>query len=441
MNGVETAPDDASRKRRIDGIVLLPAKGSASPDDGRGYGSLFARRTLVADALSESKACSMFRTAFALCLLLVTSSALAQSNDDVLRNVPLDDVDQANTVEAPARGGAAEVSDVGEPPITLRIGVFDRPPYAMRSEAGWTGLAVDGWRMAAERAGLAYDLVPLERGSAIEAVAAGQVDAALPVDATLGAPDNVSFTLPLHSTTLGVAGTSNRSIWGIVKGFATWEFARIIVILSVVLLFVGAIVWLLERRKNPKMFGGSTAEGLGDGFWWAGVTLTTIGYGDKAPATLGGRAVAMVWMLVGLAVSSALTASIVALTGLGDESEIKIPEGLRDYRVLAEADSSAVSYLATVDIPVTEIEDVDAALRRVADETDVVFVAPEPLIEERLNVLELNVSLSSSRRDLHLVTVVVNTDEGATAEAIEDAILGTVVAPGWGDVVARYLGE
>jgi hypothetical protein len=42
-------------------------------------------------------------------------------------------------------------------------------------------------------------------------------------------------------------------------------------------LTAGAIVWLLERRKNPEMFGGGTVRGVGHGIWWAIVTLTTVG--------------------------------------------------------------------------------------------------------------------------------------------------------------------
>ncbi|WP_367182700.1 ion channel [uncultured Christiangramia sp.] len=34
-------------------------------------------------------------------------------------------------------------------------------------------------------------------------------------------------------------------------------------------------------------------EDIGSGFWWAGVTMITIVYGDKAPVTFWGRAIAL----------------------------------------------------------------------------------------------------------------------------------------------------
>ena len=53
-------------------------------------------------------------------------------------------------------------------------------------------------------------------------------------------------------------------------------------------------------------------QSLMGGIWWAVVTVTTVGYGDIAPATTGGRLVAVVLMLVGLGLLSTLAASISA---------------------------------------------------------------------------------------------------------------------------------
>jgi voltage-gated potassium channel len=47
-----------------------------------------------------------------------------------------------------------------------------------------------------------------------------------------------------------------------------------------------------------------------DGVWWAVTTVTTVGYGDIAPETDGGRIVAMMIMLVGIGFVALLTAFI-----------------------------------------------------------------------------------------------------------------------------------
>jgi voltage-gated potassium channel len=49
---------------------------------------------------------------------------------------------------------------------------------------------------------------------------------------------------------------------------------------------------------------------LWDGIWWAVVTVTTVGYGDVYPKSVGGRIIGIILMLVGISFLSLLTAAI-----------------------------------------------------------------------------------------------------------------------------------
>jgi len=56
----------------------------------------------------------------------------------------------------------------------------------------------------------------------------------------------------------------------------------------------GTTIFLVERSANPGV------QTMGDGLWWAIVTLTTVGFGDISPVTPLGRAVGAVLMVVGM---------------------------------------------------------------------------------------------------------------------------------------------
>ena len=53
-----------------------------------------------------------------------------------------------------------------------------------------------------------------------------------------------------------------------------------------------------------------SVQGIFQGIWWAFETVTTVGYGDIYPQTLGGRILAAVVMLVGIGFIAILTANI-----------------------------------------------------------------------------------------------------------------------------------
>jgi voltage-gated potassium channel len=64
----------------------------------------------------------------------------------------------------------------------------------------------------------------------------------------------------------------------------------------------------LERLVEPKVF---TSIGLA--YWWAVVTVTTVGYGDVVPESAAGRVVATMLMLTGLGLIPTLTSVTVAV--------------------------------------------------------------------------------------------------------------------------------
>jgi Ion channel len=70
----------------------------------------------------------------------------------------------------------------------------------------------------------------------------------------------------------------------------------LIVVVSIIIL--GGIGVYLAEHKHP----GANITNLGDAFWWAVETITTVGYGDYTPVTTIGRIIAVFVMFSGIGI-------------------------------------------------------------------------------------------------------------------------------------------
>ncbi len=110
--------------------------------------------------------------------------------------------------------------------------------------------------------------------------------------------------LGLHAPALGTLGrvVSNERA----------PIAGVLVLFFIVLVIAATAAHLLERGRQPEAFGS-----LPNALWWAVVTLTTTGYGDVVPVTVGGRLVGSVLMISGISVLAIMTG--VLATGFSQE--------------------------------------------------------------------------------------------------------------------------
>lgn len=67
---------------------------------------------------------------------------------------------------------------------------------------------------------------------------------------------------------------------------------------TIMLLYLSAVgIYYFENEAQPEQF-----KSIFHSFWWAVVTLTTVGYGDVYPVTLGGRVFTFLMLMVGLGI-------------------------------------------------------------------------------------------------------------------------------------------
>jgi polar amino acid transport system substrate-binding protein len=216
------------------------------------------------------------------------------------------------------------------------------------------GISLDVWRDIAISQGWESQYIPQKSVSeALKAVADGELD--MLVGSISITPERVklpdiSFTQPYFGSSVGVMVLEEDStLWQRVAPFFGITALSSAGVLTLLLFIVGNLVWLAERRQNPEQFDPSYSEGLQNGMWFALVTLTTVGYGDRSPKTKMGQLIASIWMIVALLSFSSITAGLAsAFTAAISESAaqptVQTPRDLKGKSVAVVTDTTAVSW-------------------------------------------------------------------------------------------------
>lgn len=191
---------------------------------------------------------------------------------------------------------------------------------------------------------------------------------------------------------------------------AIWVY----LVFSVVFGTVGVLVF--ERGA------GSGFESLADALWWCIVTLTTVGYGDRFPVTLGGRVVATVLMFIGLSFYALLTGMLSTLLirrAWQEEGSGMETTELRDHLVICGWNSHARRL----------IED----LMEVNPGTDVVVLTERtdlpPLTEAGVHVVRMESTSSEGleRAGVAGARVVIVLSDDASGRTSHDADARTIL--------------
>jgi len=329
---------------------------------------------------------------------------------------------------------------------TLIVGTKSTPPFVIRSPSGdYSGISIDLWRRMAEELHYTYRFEERDLSELLAGLEDGSLDLAVAaITVTAEREKVIDFTQPFYTTGLSIAvSPSSRKNWVYaLKRFVSPQFLRIAGSLALLLFIVGLLVWLVERKRNPDQFGGSAASGIVSGFWWSAVTMTTVGYGDKAPRTFFGRLLGLIWMFVGIILISSFTAAITTtLTLTTLESKIAGPADLPKVRVGTISGTASAGYLDERHIRYQGFNTLGEALNAVADDRidAVVYDAPilhymaETDFKGRMFILPQ----TFSRQD-YAIALPQGSD---LQEPLNRSLLGVTSQPVWHTILERYLGK
>ena len=291
------------------------------------------------------------------------------------------------------QGSPRPQGDSGAP---LRVAVAGSEPFLIPNEAADpTGLSIDVWSAVARELGIEYEFVPADGVSdALDMVADGRADVIVgPISITAERSERVEFTQPYFSASLAILAPPSRSL---LDGLTTFLMPALISGVSVllgILLLVGVLLWLAERRANSEHFPVRPMKGIGNGIWAALVTLTTVGYGDVVPKSLAGRVVAGTWMILSVVVASSLTAFVATALTLSqiNTGAISTAAGLSGRRVGTVAGTTSAEFATASGARLVPAADIESALSDLQAERTEALVFDRPILRY---ILEQNPTLA-----------------------------------------------
>jgi polar amino acid transport system substrate-binding protein len=327
----------------------------------------------------------------------------------------------------------------------LVIATKQAPPFAIKDPNGsWTGISIDLWQRIAEKNGYKYRLVEEPTVDAlIDGTAAGTYDAAVAA-LTISGPraEIIDFSQPFYHTGLGIAvSLTGASRWMvIVNTIMSLGFLQAVGALIGLALLVGVLIWVFERRRNEHFGGG--ARGIGASIWWSAEAMTQASTGIRAPITLAGRTLAVLWMAVSIIAIAVFTAGVTsALTTRALQGLVTNVNDLASVRVGAVSDSSTVDYLTNQRINYRGYATPDAGLKALkAGEIDA-FVYDKPLLAW--------IVLQEYASSMQVLDVVFDPQNYGIAlplgsplrKDIDVPLLEAVQSDWWKQTLFRYLGE
>jgi polar amino acid transport system substrate-binding protein len=342
----------------------------------------------------------------------------------------------------PARAQAPDT----KPPAKIVVGTMRVPPFVVRSDDGeWSGLSIDLWKEIAAELKLPYEFraYDYDLDGLLDAVEQGKIDAAIAaIPVTLDGEARFDFSHPYFAAGLGIA-VRNEAQSGVLGTIASAFSPQALVSIGALLglpLAIGTLIWLLERREKSH-FDIRPARGIADGVWFAVVTMTTTGYGDKVPLTTAGRIVAITWMLASIflvALFSATLASSFVVHRL--TAIVTSPADLARVRVAGVAGTAGEQWLNAQGFRARSYPFVIQAVKalRRGDVQALVYEKPilGHLIAEygwrELQVLPHTLAV----RDY---AIALPTDS-PLRKSVNRALLKVVQGPEWKELVKRYVG-
>jgi ABC-type proline/glycine betaine transport system substrate-binding protein/ABC-type amino acid transport substrate-binding protein len=268
----------------------------------------------------------------------------------------------------------------------LRVATMLFEPFVIFQGRQYTGFSIDLWNEIAEEIGLNYEIYGVNSLAKllddVERQAADLATAGIGITSLREMSLDFSHAYFESGLQIMVRGGSESFLGGVFPRVISVIFSSqvlyVIGLLLILLLISAHIIWISERGRNPQ-FAQGYLKGIWQSFWWAAVTVTTVGYGDKTPRGIAGRVFALIWMFSGFFILAYFTASVTSTVTVEKlQGTIEGPKDLHGKAVATVRGSTAAEYLQKMGVHPKRLANAREAIRVLQEgEVDaVVYDAP-----------------------------------------------------------------
>jgi polar amino acid transport system substrate-binding protein len=275
------------------------------------------------------------------------------------------------------------------PAAKLRVATRNLEPFSFDKDGRRVGFAAELWDQLARETGHEYEIQVVNSAQEIiDAVKNKTADVGVgAISVTSKREEVIDFSQPFYESGLqvlvaGGGGSFADNILQLIKNLFSLELIGMFLLLMVTMFIISHLVWRYEHKVNGDQWPEDYKSGIWESFWWTLSTLLVGGADNKGPVGVGGRIVAIVWMLLSIVLVSLLTASFTTTLTINTlKGDINGPGDLPGRKVATVKGSTTETWLTTQGAKVVPFDDVAACITALRDAQVQAVVYDAPVLQ------------------------------------------------------------
>lgn len=235
----------------------------------------------------------------------------------------------------------------------VRVVTRNLEPFSFEKDGRRVGFAIELWNEVARTINLESEVTVVDSAKLmVGAVQAKTADVGVgAISITSEREAIIDFSQPFYKSGLLIMvkpapPSVLDTVWQVLAPIVNWKSLGSVAALLILMLIVSHLVWMYEHKVNEEMWPKNYAAGMWESFWWS-ISIFLVGGADnKGPVGIGGRIVAIVWMVLSIIFIAFLTGTFAATITVNTlKSDIQGPGDLPKKSVATIEGSTAENWL------------------------------------------------------------------------------------------------